>query len=146
MGDVQRSPNPVDTHVGSRIRVRRRVAGLTQEDLARALGLTFQQVQKYERGSNRVSASKLFGIAGILEVPVSYFFDGLRHPGDMNRGDAPAEETEGAIRVFLNTAEGLELAQRFPLIPKGRLRKQILELVRALSDEPQPMVEAVEKP
>ena len=145
MGDVQRGPNPVDTHVGSRIRVRRKVAGLTQEDLAHALGLTFQQVQKYERGANRVSASKLFGIAGVLQVPVSYFFDGLPQPQDMSRGDAPAEETEGAIRDFLNTSEGLELARRFPLIPKGRLRKQILELVRALSDEPLSMAEVVEQ-
>ena len=145
MGDVQKKPNPVDTHVGSRIRVRRRVAGLSQEDLARALELTFQQIQKYERGSNRVSASKLFGIAGVLQVPVSYFFEGLPEPGPKSRAEGPDEDTESAIRAFLTTPEGLELARRFPMIPKGRLRKQVLELVRVLSDEPEVAVETVEQ-
>ena len=135
MSDLQRKPNPVDIHVGSRIRMRRRVMGLSQDDLASQLGLTFQQVQKYERGTNRVSASKLFGIAAVLQAPVSYFFDGLAEPESVGASSARDDATENAIRSFLNTTEGLELARRFPLIPKGRLRKQVLELVRALGED-----------
>lgn len=141
MGHLQRKPSPVDVHVGSRIRVRRRVLGLSQEHLAQALGLTFQQVQKYEHGTNRISASKLFGIADTLQVTVGYFFQGLPGPQQTNHNvlvdpeEMADPEAEHAIRAFLNTTEGLELARRFPLIPKGRLRKQVLELVRALTEE-----------
>jgi len=137
MVDVQRKPNPVDVHVGGRIRLRRRVTGLSQEDLARALELTFQQVQKYERGTNRVSASKLFAIADVMGVPVNYFFQGLPGPDPTDHKHRPGPDDEGAIRAFLETSEGLELARRFPLIPKGRLRKQVLELVRALTEAAQ---------
>ena len=142
MSDLQRKPNPVDIHVGSRIRMRRRVMGLSQDDLASQLGLTFQQVQKYERGTNRVSASKLFGIAVVLQAPVSYFFDGLSEPESLGGSSVRDDATETAIRSFLNTTEGLELARRFPLIPKGRLRKQVLELVRALGDDASAEAEA----
>src|SRR5471030_2652213 len=83
-----RAPNPIDLHVGARIRLRRRMQGVSQEKLADALGLTFQQVQKYERGTNRVSASKLYEIATALRSPISYFFDGLVDPaGDHQAGD-----------------------------------------------------------
>ncbi len=142
MSDLQRKPNPVDIHVGSRIRMRRRVMGLSQDDLASQLGLTFQQVQKYERGTNRVSASKLFGIAVVLQAPVSYFFDGLSEPESLGGSSVRDDATETAIRSFLNTTEGLELARRFPLIPKGRLRKQVLELVRALGEDASAEAEA----
>ena len=135
MTGQQRKPSAVDVHVGSRIRMRRRVIGVSQEDLANALQLTFQQVQKYERGTNRVSASKLFTIAGTLQAPVSYFFEGLLEPLDGAGPENAGDPAESAIRGFLNTGEGLELARRFPLIPKGRLRKQVLELVRVLSDD-----------
>ena len=144
MADLQRPPNPVDVHVGGRIRMRRRVMGLSQEMLADALQLTFQQVQKYERGSNRVSASKLFGTAHVLQVPVSYFFEGLPQPGRAQGEAASAEEVEGAIRTFLATSEGLELARRFPSIPRRQLRRQVLELVRALSNETEPAEETVD--
>src|SRR5665213_3309630 len=97
----QRSPNPVDLHVGGRIRMRRKVLGVSQEKLAEALGLTFQQVQKYERGSNRVSASKLYEIARFLNSPVSYFFEGLADPSsaDAGAGDGP----EQVMHDFLMT-------------------------------------------
>ena len=78
-----RGPNPIDLHVGARIRMRRRLLGVSQERLAEALGLTFQQVQKYERGANRVSASKLYEIARTLQTPVTYFFDGLADAGEI---------------------------------------------------------------
>src|SRR5580692_8901907 len=88
-----RSPNPVDLHVGARIRMRRRMLGVSQEKLADALGLTFQQVQKYERGANRVSASKLYEIAAALKTPVAYFFEGLADPSREDGGD---DEAHGA--------------------------------------------------
>ncbi len=125
-----RKPSPVDAHVGARIRLRRKLLGLSQQQLAEKLGLTFQQVQKYERGVNRVSASKLYETARLLQAPVTHFFEGLD-------GQAATESTpdgEAAVTAFLMTTEGLELATLFPRIPKGRMRHQVLELVRTLAE------------
>jgi transcriptional regulator with XRE-family HTH domain len=128
----ERTPNPVDLHVGGRIRMRRRILGVSQERLAEALGLTFQQVQKYERGANRVSASKLYEIARTLQAPITYFFEGLPDPIASGQDDANSEQ---AMHDFLMTAEGLELASLFPKIRRGRVRRKLLDLVRAMSDE-----------
>ena len=130
-----RSPNPVDLHVGSRIRLRRKLLGVSQEQLADSLGLTFQQVQKYERGANRVSASKLYEIAKTLQVPVSFFFDGLADPMDGSDGDEVGQQAERIVQEFLTTPEGLELAEVFPKIGRGRVRRQVLDLVRAMAEE-----------
>ena len=124
-----RRPSSVDVHVGGRVRVRRRLTHMTQETLADLIGVTFQQVQKYERGTNRISASKLFAIAEALDVPISYFFDGLDATGSEDSG--AAEGSERNIQSFLRTGEGLELARLFPRIAKGPLRRRILELVKA---------------
>jgi transcriptional regulator with XRE-family HTH domain len=125
-----RSPNPVDLHVGSRVRMRRKMLGISQERLAEALGLTFQQVQKYERGANRVSASKLYEIARFLSTPVSYFFEGLAEtPG------GETSETGQTVHDFLMTSEGLELAGSFPRINNPRLRRRLLDLVRTMVEE-----------
>ena len=129
-----RSANPVDLHVGARIRMRRRLQGVSQEKLAEALGLTFQQVQKYERGANRVSASKLYEIAAMLRAPVAYFFDGLADPAGEADDDSRGGD-ERAVHAFLMTSEGLELARSFTLVPRGRVRRRLLELIRALGDE-----------
>ncbi|MEH0198728.1 helix-turn-helix domain-containing protein [Caulobacter sp. CCNWLY153] len=129
-----RTPNLVDLHVGGRVRMRRKMLGVSQEHLADALKLTFQQVQKYERGANRVSASKLYEIAKTLQVPVSYFFDGLADPVT-DESDDVGETANRVITDFLNTPEGLELAAIFPKIGKGRVRRQILDLVRAMADD-----------
>ncbi|PTT11106.1 helix-turn-helix domain-containing protein [Caulobacter sp. HMWF025] len=130
-----RRPNPVDLHVGSRVRMRRKLMGVSQEQLADSLGLTFQQVQKYERGANRVSASKLYEIARTLQVPVSFFFDGLADPiGDQDVDEAGAH-AERVVQEFLTTPEGLELAEVFPRIGRGRVRRQVLDLVRAMAEE-----------
>lgn len=130
--DDERKPNPIDIHVGSRVRMRRKLLGVSQEKLADALKLTFQQVQKYERGVNRVSASKLWEAAGFLNVEVSYFFEGLT-----SRGGEPGfaeSESERYAHDFLMTTEGVELASLFPrMSPKQRRR--ILELVRTLTDD-----------
>jgi transcriptional regulator with XRE-family HTH domain len=130
----QSGPNPIDLHVGSRIRLRRKVLGVSQESLAADLGLTFQQIQKYERGTNRVSASKLYEIARSLQTTTSYFFEGFADP---NSGQASTSEyiEEKAAVDFLMTPEGLEMAALFPKITKGKVRRRILDLVRALSEE-----------
>lgn len=129
--DLQRHPNPVDLHVGARIRMRRRILGVSQERLAEDLGLTFQQVQKYERGANRVSASKLYEIAKSLQSPVDYFFEGLED----TTGGGMAEDGEPFAHGFLMTPEGLELATQFPKIGRQRVRRRILELVRSMAAE-----------
>ncbi len=127
-----RRASAVDIHVGGRIRVRRRLIGLSQEALAQALGLTFQQVQKYERGSNRVSASKLYATAAVLDVPVHYFFEGLDDTSSSkNAGD---DVRERSIHDFLQTSAGLELADSFPKLSPA-LQRRILEFVRVLADE-----------
>jgi len=116
-----RTPNPVDLHVGARIRLRRRMQGVSQEKLADALGLTFQQVQKYERGANRVSASKLYEIAAALKAPVAYFFDGLADPttdSETSIGAASDEQTVHATRAVRSALHGfvtLEAAGGFGL-------------------------------
>jgi transcriptional regulator with XRE-family HTH domain len=129
-----RSPNPVDLHVGGRVRLRRKLIGVSQEQLADALGLTFQQVQKYERGSNRVSASKLYAIARTLGVPIAFFFDGLADPMDGDQGDETQHASERKVMDFLGTSEGLELAKLFPQIRRGLVRRQVLDLVRAMAE------------
>ena len=115
--------------------MRRKLLGVSQEQLADSLGLTFQQVQKYERGANRVSASKLYEIAKTLQVPVSFFFDGLADPMDGSDGDEVGLQAERIVQEFLTTPEGLELAEVFPKIGRGRVRRQVLDLVRAMAEE-----------
>jgi transcriptional regulator with XRE-family HTH domain len=121
-------PHPVDRHVGLRVRMRRKELGVSQERLAEALGITFQQVQKYERGANRVSASKLWEIAAALKTPVAYFYDGL---GD--RASVAADDE--ATREFLHSPEGMELMAAFPRIAEPAIRRKIVELVRVVADE-----------
>jgi transcriptional regulator with XRE-family HTH domain len=123
-------PHPIDRHVGLRIRMRRKELGISQERLAEALGLTFQQVQKYERAANRVSASKLWQVARALHTTVGYFYDGLAEAAAT--GATSSRDT--CAQDFLITAEGMELAATFPKIPRARLRRKILELVRTLAD------------
>lgn len=128
--DQDRSPNPVDLHVGARIRMRRKLLGISQERLAEQLHLTFQQVQKYERGANRVSASKLYEIARALEAPVAYFFDGLA-----DTGASPADGGAEYVHDLVMTPEGMELAAMFPKIRRGRVRRRVLDLVKALAEQ-----------
>lgn len=130
-----RRTSGVDTHVGGRVRMRRKLLGVSQDQLAESLGLTFQQVQKYERGANRISASKLFRIAEILGVDVSYFFDGLPDPIDGAETDGAVTHMHGVMQAFLQTSEGVELAEIFPRIASGRVRRQILDLVRTMAAE-----------
>jgi transcriptional regulator with XRE-family HTH domain len=121
-------PHPVDSHVGFRIRMRRKEMGVSQERLAESLGITFQQVQKYERGANRVSASKLWEIATALRTPVSYFYDGLS-----DRESAAAKHD--AAQDFLLSTEGIELMAAFPRITEASVRRKIVELICVVADE-----------
>jgi transcriptional regulator with XRE-family HTH domain len=129
--DVDRTPNPVDLHVGLRIRLRRKELGVSQEKLADAIGLTFQQIQKYERAANRVSASKLWEMARALDTTIGYFFEGL---GDAALA-APGEPQAPPAHAFLLTPEGLELAAAFPRIRRSRVRRRILDLVRTMTED-----------
>ena len=133
---MKKSPNPTDKHVGSRVRMRRMMLGMSQEKLGDALGLTFQQVQKYEKGTNRIGASRLQHISRILQVPVSFFFDGAPEiPGQatgMSETPSPAYVSD-----FLATSDGLALTKAFTRIKDGKLRRRIVDLVEqiAISDD-----------
>ena len=131
---MTKSPNPTDKHVGSRVRMRRMMLGMSQEKLGDALGLTFQQVQKYEKGTNRIGASRLQHISQILQVPVSFFFEGAPEiPGQvtgLNETPSPAYVSD-----FLATSDGLALTKAFISIPEGRLRRRIVDLVEEIAGE-----------
>ena len=132
------SPNPVDVHVGGRLRMRRLHLGMSQSTLARELGLTFQQIQKYERGSNRISASRLFDLTRILDMPVSFFFDDM--PEKLDSSD---RRREVEMRPFKAGAQGLgdpraqretlELVKAHYSIGDPKVRRQFYEMVRALA-------------
>jgi transcriptional regulator with XRE-family HTH domain len=129
-----KKPNPVDAHVGSRVRLRRMLLGMSQERLGESMGLTFQQVQKYEKGVNRIGASRLFQISKILDVPVQFFFEEAPYTGDGNAVRGMTEpDSEAFILEFLNSREGLELNRAFVKIGDPKVRKSVVDLVRALS-------------
>ena len=132
-----RKSNPVDVHVGGRVRLRRMLMGMSQEKLGESLGLTFQQVQKYEKGANRIGASRLFELARILGVTVQYFFEELTGADEDATADSKGfnETTSDDYLVeFLNSREGIELNRAFLRIDDPRARRAILELVRSLAD------------
>jgi len=123
----------VDAYVGARIGLRRSALGLSQSALAQQLGISFQQVQKYERAANRVSASKLWEMARALDTSVAYFYEGLAEGSATRGSNSPSSET---VQDFLLTPEGMELAQTFPRISQPRVRRKILELVRVMAGDP----------
>jgi transcriptional regulator with XRE-family HTH domain len=120
-------PNPIDVHVGARIRMRRLLLGMNQETLANALGLTFQQVQKYEGGANRVSASRLSAMAEILGVPISYFF------GDLRPDDAELSPADRRWREHLQKPETIEFIRLYYAIPDPTVRRQFLEMTKTVA-------------
>lgn len=117
--------HPVDVHVGKRIRHRRWLVGMTQQQLAERVGIKFQQIQKYETGANRVSASRLWDIADALDVPVSFFFEGLDSAHEPPAGSVPAD--------LLGDKEALDLIRSYYAIPENQ-RRRLFELARVLSD------------
>lgn len=134
MASEKRKPNPIDIHVGSRVRLRRTMIGMSQEKLGDALGITFQQIQKYEKGANRVGASRLQEISRVLNTPVSFFFEDA--PGTPSGSDG-FEESQSTNYVvdFLSSSEGLQLNRAFVKISDPKIRKKLVELVRTLANE-----------
>ena len=129
----KKQANPVDAHVGHRVRLRRMLIGMSQERLGELLGLTFQQVQKYEKGINRIGAGRLFEVAEILGVPINFFYEDFDSkpgiPGFAEGGEPPP------VIEFLSSTEGLQLSLAFMRIKDVKVRRRILELVRSLADE-----------
>ncbi|HEY5305469.1 MAG TPA: helix-turn-helix transcriptional regulator [Pseudolabrys sp.] len=129
---AKKTPNPIDKHVGSRVRMRRMMLSMSQEKLGDALGLTFQQVQKYEKGTNRIGASRLQAISNILQIPISFFFEGApQMPGHSGTGEAPSP---AYVSDFLATSDGLSLTKSFMKIKSSKLRRRIVELVELIAD------------
>jgi transcriptional regulator with XRE-family HTH domain len=132
---AKKAPNPTDKHVGSRVRMRRMMLSMSQEKLGDALGLTFQQVQKYEKGTNRIGASRLQQISQILQVPVSFFFEGApsattvgAHADGLSEAPSPAYVSD-----FLSTSDGLALTKAFTKIHDAKLRRRIVDLVEQIA-------------
>lgn len=128
MLDKVKRTNPIDVHVGSRIRLRRTMTGVSQEKLGEGLGITFQQVQKYEKGTNRVGASRLQAIADLLNVPVAYFFD-----GQDSRQQSPEGSAESDLMRFVATSEGLALNRAFAAIRDPHVRRRLVDLAKAIA-------------
>ncbi len=133
MADEKRKPNPIDIHVGSRVRLRRTMLGMSQEKLGDQLGITFQQVQKYEKGTNRVGASRLQEIANVLNTPISFFFEDA--PGGSSTTGFAEESSANYVVDFLSSSEGLQLNRAFLKIKDAKVRRKIIDLVRSLADE-----------
>ncbi len=138
-GDKEGRPSPIDVHVGARIRLRRTLLGMSQERLGEALGLTFQQVQKYERGVNRVGASRLFDLSRVLDVPISFFFDDMpdslssAYGGQSGRRSAAfADQGEGFGDDTLNRRETLELVRAYYRITDPAIRKRVFDLIKSM--------------
>ena len=132
-----KAPNPVDKYVGSRVRMRRIMLGMSQEKLGEALGLTFQQIQKYEKGTNRVGASRIQQIAEILQVPVSFLFEG--GPTGLAKADGSSEAASHSyVSDFLATTEGLSLTRAFTRISDAKLRRSIVDLVEQIAAHESP--------
>ena len=129
---VRKAPNPIDKHVGSRVRMRRMILGMSQSKLADGLGLTFQQVQKYEKGTNRMGASRLQQISHILKIPVPFFFEGAPQGQSKGNGEAPSP---AYVSDFLATPDGLALTKAFMRIKEPGLRRRIVHLVEEIAGD-----------
>jgi transcriptional regulator with XRE-family HTH domain len=132
----KKQPNPIDIHVGSRVRLRRMMLGMSQEKLGENLGITFQQIQKYEKGTNRIGASRLQHIARVLQMPVSFFFEDA--PGSpaaaVNNSAGMAEPPATNYVVdFLSSSEGIQLNRAFVRIKDAKLRRRVIDLVQAMA-------------
>ena len=136
---MPKSPNPIDIHVGSRVRLRRMMINMSQEKLGESLDLTFQQIQKYEKGANRIGASRLYTIAKILDVPVSFFFEDMPDSADpkvsANAGALNEPDQTPFVMDFVSSAEGLQLNTAFSKIENVETRRKIVDLVKTLATD-----------
>ena len=131
---TKKSPNPIDKHVGSRVRMRRMMINMSQEKLGEKLGITFQQIQKYEKGTNRIGASRLQQIANVLGVPVGFFFEGAPVLDDSAKGFSEAA-SPAYVSDFLATSDGLALTKAFMTVTDSKVRRRIVDLVEAMAAE-----------
>ena len=133
MDQSVRAPNPVDVHVGTRVRLRRTLLGMTQTGLGQAIGLTFQQVQKYERGVNRIGSSRLYDLARVLEVPVNFFFDEMpKELAPKSKSGGASDGAEAFDPDIVSKRETLELVRAYYKIESPLVRKRLFEMVKAL--------------
>jgi transcriptional regulator with XRE-family HTH domain len=130
-------PHPVDVHVGKRLRLRRSILGMSQESIGKAIGVTFQQIQKYERGINRMGASRLYDFGRALNVPISYFYEGYGDYVPMQAGELSAAEPESMKfeHEDINSRETLEVMRAYYRIKNPAVRKRIMELIRAFAED-----------
>lgn len=129
----KKQANPIDGQVGNRVRLRRMLVGMSQERLGELLGLTFQQVQKYEKGVNRIGAGRLYQVAQILGVPINYFYEGVINQSaeSIRNGDSSTPP----VMEFLSSGEGLQLTLAFMRIKDSKVRKRVIDLVKSLAEE-----------
>lgn len=130
---AKKTPHPVDVHVGGRVRLRRMLLGMSQDKLGEALGLTFQQIQKYEKGINRIGASRVFEISKILDVPIQFFYDDLSGRTGQSYGFAEADGDDSFMQL-LHSPEGVQLCRHFADIGDPRVRRRVLDLVKTLAE------------
>ncbi len=126
-------PHPVDVHVGARVKLRRMAMGVSQESLGKSMGLTFQQIQKYEKGVNRISASKMFELADHLDVSIQYFFDGYRDGFLRTAGFAEADGDD-PFMALLSSPDGIQLCRYFSAIKDVDVKKRVLDLVKSIAE------------
>lgn len=129
----KKTANPIDGQVGNRVRLRRMLIGMSQERLGELLGLTFQQVQKYEKGVNRIGAGRLFEVSRILGVPIDYFYEGVEQ--NLAGGFSENEASSPPVIEFVSSGEGLQLSLAFMKIKDPKLRKRVLELVKQMAED-----------
>ncbi|MBO6717784.1 MAG: helix-turn-helix transcriptional regulator [Rhizobiaceae bacterium] len=135
MNDSKKKPNPIDVHVGSRVRLRRNMLGMSQEKLGEMLGITFQQIQKYEKGTNRIGASRLQAIASILNVAPAFFFEGGPDVSEQRGAGFAEEKAANYVVDFLSSTEGLRLNRSFVKIADAGTRKKLIELIESIADD-----------
>ena len=128
----KKQANPIDAQVGNRVRLRRMLIGMSQERLGELLGLTFQQVQKYEKGVNRIGAGRLFEVSRILGVPIDYFYEGVN---SQLAGGVAENEASPPVMEFVSSGEGLQLSLAFMKIKDPKLRKRVLDLVKQMAED-----------
>ncbi len=141
---ARKEPNPIDVHVGSRVRLRRLLVGMSQEKLGEQLGLTFQQVQKYEKGTNRIGASRLYEVSRILNVPVQYFYEEMAdNDAHLVGGEQAFAEGDSApfVMDFVSSSEGLQLNRAFVEIRDPAVRRGIVDMLKALAKSQNPIPE-----
>ncbi|WDI32666.1 helix-turn-helix domain-containing protein [Hyphococcus flavus] len=127
------NPHPVDIHVGSRVKLRRMVMGVSQDTLGKAMGLTFQQIQKYEKGVNRISASKIYELSHQLEVPIQYFFEDYADGPGYTYGFAEGEAGDPFMQL-VQSPEGIQLCRCFASIKDPEVKKKVLDLVKSIAE------------